>query len=296
LENIYMNSERLGELLELARSVAWGAGQILLDAEQSFQVETAGESPVTSADLAANRYILNTLQAALDPEEFAYLTEETFQTQDPAARLGQPWVWIIDPLDGTKEFINHTGEYAVHIALAYEGRPVLGVVGCPPIGKLYAARLGHGTTVETAAGQRQPVSVSHTARPEDMILVASRSHRDARFAALLKQFPCQNYQSVGSVGGKIAAMVEQRADLYISVPGKSAPKDWDFAAPEIVLTEAGGRFTQLDGSPLRYNEAEVSQWGGAIASNGQCHNFLSATATQMLAAIDQHQATDGIVA
>jgi 3'(2'), 5'-bisphosphate nucleotidase len=289
-----LNAERFGELLDLARSAAWGAGQILLAAEQSFQVETAGDSPVTSADLAANRYVLDTLQAALDPAEFAYLTEETFQTQDPAARLGQPWVWIIDPLDGTKEFINHTGEYAVHIALAYEGRPVLGVVGCPPIGKLYAARLGHGTTVETAAGERQPVRVSTTARPEDMILVASRSHRDARFAALLERFPCQNYQSVGSVGGKIAALVEQRADLYISVPGQSAPKDWDFAAPEIVLTEAGGRFTQLNGAPLLYNAADVSQWGGAIASNGQSHDVLTATTAQILAAVDLAQATGEI--
>jgi 3'(2'), 5'-bisphosphate nucleotidase len=79
---------------------------------------------------------------------------------------------------------------------------------------------------------------------------------------------------VGSVGGKIAAIVEQRADLYLSLSGKSAPKDWDMAAPELVLTEAGGRFTHFDGQPLRYAQGDPSQWGGRIASNGPQHDAL----------------------
>ncbi len=284
-------SQDLAEILTLTRSIGWGAAEILLTAQRtSFSIEQAGESPVTTADLAANEYILDNLQAALGLQDFAYLSEETFQSQLPAARLDRPWVWIIDPLDGTKDFINHTGDYAVHIALAHQGRPILAIVACPEKAKLYYATSGGGAFVETReAGtfRSQPVKVSTQYQIKEMTIVASRSHRDQRFDQLMQQFPCQNQRQVGSVGGKIAAIVEQQADVYISLSGKSAPKDWDFAAPELILTEAGGKFTRFDGSPLLYNQQDVSQWGGILVSNGQCHQALCDQAEKILAEIDR---------
>jgi len=196
-------------------------------------------------------------------------------------------VWVIDPLDGTRDYINNTGEYAVQIALVQSQRPILAVVACPAAHTLYFATLGHGTFRERKGEAPTRVQVSQRNQVAELTVVASRSHRDERFIQLLKRFPCQQQRSVGSVGGKVAAILEQQADVYLSLSGKSAPKDWDLAAPELILTEAGGQFTHFDGSPLLYNREDVSQWGGLLASNGTCHATLCAAATQILADLDE---------
>lgn len=266
--------DRLPELLDLARTIGWGAGEILHQAEQTFKIEKSGDSPVTSADLAANQHILTGLQSALGALDFAYLTEETYSPEQ-TDRLSHPWVWVIDPLDGTKDFINGTGDYAVHIALVHKGRPVLAVVAAPAKGKLYSAISGQGSFVETElGGARSPVAVSQATNPQAMILLASVNHRNADLERVIAALPHGEMQSIGSVGGKIAAIVEQRADLYLSISGKSAPKDWDFAAPDLILMEAGGQITTFDGQPLTYNRLDVNQWGGILASNGKCHRQL----------------------
>jgi 3'(2'), 5'-bisphosphate nucleotidase len=278
--------DRLPELLDLARTIGWGAADILRQAEASFQVEKSGDSPVTSADRAADQYILTELQSVLGTVDCAYLTEETFAQQAPEERLGRPWVWIIDPLDGTKDFIQGTGEYATHIALTHQGRPVLAVVACPGKGLLYSAIAGQGTFVEQKGGDRRAIRVSTTATPHEMTVLASRNHRNEQLENLLTHLPHKDVKSVGSVGGKVAAIVEQQADIYISISGKSAPKDWDFAAPDLILTEAGGKMTRFDGNPLIYNRKDVSQWGGILASNGACHGELCLTANRVLAIAD----------
>ena len=104
---------------------------------------------------------------------------------------------------------------------------------------------------------------------------------------MLQQLPYKNQKHIGSIGCKIAAIVEHQADVYISLSGKSAPKDWDLAAPELILTEAGGQFTHFDGTPLMYNQGDVSQWGGLLASNGQCHAQLCQEAERILASLDR---------
>jgi 3'(2'), 5'-bisphosphate nucleotidase len=229
---------------------------------------------------------LDTLQTELGTQEFGYLTEETYKLEPTSDRLQHDRVWIIDPLDGTKEFIQQTGEYAVHIALVQNHRPVLGVVVCPAVGKLYYATLNGGTFLEPREGKMTPIHVSQRHQPEEMIVVTSRSHRNQRFNQLMAQFPCQTQKSIGSLGGKLAAIADQRADIYVSLSGTSAPKDWDLAAPELILTEAGGQFTHFDGSPLLYNQEDVTQWGGLLASNGQNHHFLCAEATRILNALE----------
>ena len=287
--------EGLEEVVAIARSAGWGAANILRSFYRGtsnngdLEINEHQDGPVTAADVAANHYILETLQKTLGTEYFGYLSEETYKSLSKPSRellRYQPWVWIIDPLDGTRDFIDKTGEYAVHIALVHEGRPVVAVVAWPEAQKLYYATLGGGTYVETPEGVTTSMSVSRRNAIADLSLVASRTHRDERFNQLLRQLPFKKKHYVGSVGCKIATIIEQQADVYISLSGKSAPKDWDMAAPELILSEAGGKFTHFDGTPLMYNQGDINQWGGLMASNGHCHKALCQKASEILAQID----------
>lgn len=276
----------LQEILAIAREVSWGASDILRSyyhgtaKDSNLDVQYKQNEPVTVADVAVSQYILQKLQAALGHEDFAYISEETYKSQ--LSQESPEWVWIIDPLDGTRDFINKTGDYAIHIALVKQTRPVLAVVAVPETEKLYFATKGGGTFVETRHGF-VPILVSSGKPVEDLTVVASRSHRNESLEYLLQNWPCQNHKSVGSVGCKIAAILEKQADIYISLSGKSAPKDWDIAAPELILTEAGGKFTHFDGSLLAYNTDDINQWGGLLASNGEHHQVLCETAEKLLA-------------
>ncbi|MGB3266441.1 MAG: inositol monophosphatase family protein [Microcoleus sp.] len=283
------------ELSEIARAAAWGAADILQsyyrqDSETpNLDIQEKKDGPVTAADVAVNSYILDELQSVLGNAEFGYLSEETYKAyleKNGKVALTQDWVWIIDPLDGTRDFIDRTGEFAVHIALAFEGRPVLAVVAWPEQQKIYYAIRDAGTFGESRGGSAVKLQVSARNVVADLSIVTSRSHRDDRLNQLLHKFPCQNQLAVGSIGCKIATIVEQKADVYIALSGKSAPKDWDLAAPELILTEAGGRFTRFDGSALQYNRGDVSQWGGLLASNGCCHDAVCGEAERILGQID----------
>jgi 3'(2'), 5'-bisphosphate nucleotidase len=287
------------DILALARKAGWDASDILLSyyypdqansQVNALDVQDKKDGPVTAADIAVNHHILDLLHFALGTEDFYYLSEETYKADPASERFHHPWVWIIDPLDGTRDFIERTGQFAVHIALVHEGRPVVAVVACPEAGKLYYAVQGGGTFVETrdASGktQQRPIRVSDRDRIDELTLVASGSHRDARLVELLKRYPVQQQKTVGSVGCKIATILEHESDLYIGLSGKSAPKDWDIAAPELILSEAGGRWTRFDGTPLQYNQEDVAQWGGLLASNGHCHTELCEAAAKLIAEID----------
>lgn len=287
--------EGLDEVVAIAREVGWGAADILRSFYRGephvgdLDVQEKKDGPVTAADVVANHYILDNLQASFGNQEFGYLSEETYKFQSKgvmSSPLAEPWIWIIDPLDGTRDFIDKTGEYAIQIALAYEGRPILAVVVWPEREKLYYATKGGGTFVETRQGEVKAVRVSERNSLADLAIVVSRTHRDDRFNNMLQQLPCKDQKYVGSVGCKIITIIEQKADIYISLSGKSAPKDWDMAAPELILTEAGGKFTYMDGSPLNYNRGDVNQWGCSIASNGQCHEELCQKIQQALAKLD----------
>lgn len=290
-----MTGKTVEEILSIARSLGWGAAKILHSyyrgeetdgSAVDLNIQDKKDGPVTAADLAVNHYVLTKLEAIFG-SEFGYLSEETYKAKAAPEPIPQDWVWILDPLDGTRDFIDKTGEYAFHLALAYKGRPVISVVACPELDKLYFASLGGGSFLETSDGTVQPLHTSQRNSLEDLTVVVSRTHRDDRFKQMLQQLPCQNQLFVGSVGGKVGAIADQRADVYISLSGKSAPKDWDMAAPELILTEAGGKFTHADGSPLRYNTGDVNQWGCLIASNGQYHEQLCAEAARILAEIDR---------
>jgi 3'(2'), 5'-bisphosphate nucleotidase len=293
----------LDTLLAVLRRLAWGAADILrayARGEQpphgfppAMSVDHGGEGPVSAADLAVNRWLLEGLAQAFPDAGWTLLSEETAaEVLVPGHPLPAEWLWILDPLDGTKDFLQGTGEYAVHLALVHRQRPVLGVVLLPEPEELWFGILhsdGPGASRgeawrENRGGERFPPALS--GRETDLVLVASRSHRDDRLEQLLADLQPARSLAIGSVGGKVATILRGEADLYISLSGRSAPKDWDMAAPEAVLRAAGGGFDHADGRPLLYNTGDVRQAGCLIASHGLRHIELCERARAAMARID----------
>ncbi|MEB3351433.1 MAG: 3'(2'),5'-bisphosphate nucleotidase CysQ [Cyanobacteriota bacterium] len=303
-----VDAERL--LAELRR-LCWGAADILrayargdqppYGFERALSVDDGGEGPVSAADLAVNRWLLDGLAAAFADIPWTLLSEETARQQLTEGQpLAAEWLWILDPLDGTKDFLQGTGEYAVHLALVHDQQAVLGVVLLPELEELWfglladpvaaaaeaaAAAVGQAWC-ENRAGERRPASPSPRRAVNELVLVASRSHRDDRLEQLLAALELGDTLAMGSVGGKVATILRGQTDLYISLSGRSAPKDWDMAAPEAVLRAAGGAFTHADGAPLRYNTGDVRQAGCLIASHGPAHQELCRKAAAAMAVID----------
>lgn len=286
----------LDALMLVLRRLSWGAADILLaygKGEQppygfppALSVSDGGEGPVSAADLAVNRWLLDGLETAFPNAPWILLSEETAKQQlTPGEPLPAQWLWILDPLDGTKDFLQGTGEYAVHLALVHQQRPVLGVVLLPELEELWFG-LGHQAWCENRAGERTPARLSTRTEPNELVLVASRNHRDQRLEQLLAALQVGKTHAIGSVGGKVATLLRGETDLYISLSGASAPKDWDMAAPEAVLLAAGGAFSHADGRPLVYNTGDVRQAGCLIASHGPVHADLCQRAAATMAQLD----------
>jgi 3'(2'), 5'-bisphosphate nucleotidase len=272
-------------LLDLACRTAWGAADVLLKHYQSpIEVHEKVDGPVTVADLNADRHILETLKADCGEETFAYLSEETLGGDE---RFARPLVWVIDPLDGTRDFIDRTGEFAVHIALVEAGQPILGAVAWPVRKLVYAARLGAGAFVEDSEGRRLPLHVSLIDTLEGCRTIVSRTHRDWRLDALLAKIPKASQIVRGGLGCKLCSIAAGEAEIYIGLSGKTAPQDWDLAAPQIVLSEAGGTVSRFDGERLSYNREDTNLWGGLIATNGITHNKWSALLPGVLAEVEK---------
>ena len=294
--------EGIGEAALLAelRRLSWGAADILRAYGRGEQppygfapvlsVEEGGEGPVSAADLAVNQWLLEGLAQAFPTAPWTLLSEETAKSQlTDGEPLAADWLWILDPLDGTKDFLQGTGEYAVHLALVRGQAVQLGVVVLPELEELWFGVLGGGTPLawrENRNGERFAPTPSPRSRLPELVLVASRNHRDQRLEALLADLALGDSRAVGSVGGKVATILRGEADLYLSLSGRSAPKDWDMAAPEAVLRAAGGAFSHADGRPLAYNTGDVRQAGCLIASHGPCHQDLCDRSAAALSRID----------
>jgi 3'(2'), 5'-bisphosphate nucleotidase len=240
-----------------------------------FTVEMKGPNdPVTRADREANDLICTALAASFPGD--AILAEESVPS-DPAevARLtGRERVWFVDPLDGTREFTDRIGEFAVMIGLAVKGRAALGVVLTPVDGVALAGRVGADGTAfaEEEGGARRPLTVSDVGDPRKATIVVSRSHRPPIVDAIIASLGISNVVPCGSVGVKISRLVLGRADLYVH--GGVGAKRWDTCAPEAVLVGAGGRFSDLGGAPIDYASADIRLTTGLVATNGALHEAV----------------------
>jgi 3'(2'), 5'-bisphosphate nucleotidase len=255
--------------LRVALALAREAGAAILDVyEGPLEIQQklgAGDrEPVTQADTLANEIIVARLR-----KEFPFdgvLAEESIDT---AHRLDKARVWMIDPLDGTTGFIAGNGDFAVQIGLVENGECVLGVVYQPLTGVLYRAVRGHGAWIERPDYETEPARVSSHSDIATMRLAASRSHRSPRMDQVVQAFGLKEEVRRGSVGIKVGLIIEQQCDLYVHLSPRT--KQWDTCAPEIILSEAGGCLTDLFGRSLRYNDAEVQNRNGVVATNGVAH-------------------------
>jgi 3'(2'), 5'-bisphosphate nucleotidase len=238
--------------------------------------KSENEDPVTQADTAANDVIMRGLEAEFPAD--GLLSEESVDT---VRRLDLARAWIIDPLDGTRGFISGNGDFAVQIGLAVEGAAALGVVYLPVPDVLYYAVHGQGAWVVRPETEPERVRVSTQTDVPRMRLAVSRTHRSPKMDAVMRAFGFRDEVARGSVGIKIGLIVERQCDLYIHLSPRT--KQWDTCAPEAILNEAGGRLTDLWGTPYRYNTTDVQNRNGLIATNGAAHQSVVAGLAPLLA-------------
>jgi len=176
----------------------------------------------------------------------------------------------------------------VQIGLAMGGEPVVAVVYQPSNGVLYRAVRGEGTWVERPQYEPERARVSENRDVSKMRLAASRSHRSPRMSKVVQRFGFRDEVQRGSVGVKIGLLIEQQCDVYIHLSPRT--KQWDTCAPQLILTEAGGRMTDLFGGPLNYNVPDVQNRNGLVASNGASHDQLIATLAPLLTEFGRQRA------
>ena len=270
----------INNIIDHLRVISWEASDVLIyysnlikDRNCKIQLikNKINEDPVTLADLEVNEIIIKRLSEKYKNLNWGILSEENVKNDFNKFRVNNDYIWILDPLDGTKDFIQGTGNYAMHLALNYKNVPVISVVLIPEKNEVWITD-GHNVWSEKRDGLRQkPRMSSSDGILEDMTIVTSKNHRNNSLNNLIEKIKFKNKIVMGSIGCKIASILRGDADIYISLslPGQSAPKDWDFAAPEAILKTAGGAITNLENECLSYNREGYEQQGIIIASNNK---------------------------
>ena len=195
------------------------------------------------------------------------LEEENAKNASNLCKKNTDWLWVLDPLDGTKDFIQDTGNYAMHLALNYKQRPLIGIVLIPERGELW---ITDGEKVwEKKDGSLLKPKLSSKNDFNKMAVVTSKNHKNKVLKTLVEKIHFNEVITMGSIGCKIASIIRGESDIYISLslPGKGSPKDWDFAAPEAILKAAGGKITTIENKELIYGEKDYEQGGILIATN-----------------------------
>jgi len=246
-----VDAGRLAALLPQVLDAVAAAGTAILEVYAApHDVEyKADDSPITRADRAAHETLERCL-AAIAPQ-IPMLSEEHEASHARAVRGAWREFWLVDPLDGTKEFISRNGEFTVNVALVRDHRPVLGVVAAPALGLTYYAADGIGAFRRENGGAAEPIHVRPAADP--LVVVGSRSHRGDSLDGLLARLGPHELRPMGSAL-KFCVVAEGSADFY---PRLGPTSEWDTAAAQAVVEIAGGAVTTLDGAPLRYNERDT---------------------------------------
>lgn len=266
-------SSELEAALNAARTAALAAGQLLKpEAGRVHPAEAKGDgSPVTALDLEADRIIQTLLRRAF-PAVAIVSEESTTPEASGASRF-----WLIDPLDGTRDFAAGSNEFAVHIALVIEGRPVASVVHQPANGALFEAIAGAGA-FRADGVRREKLSVSTQSQLDQLRIGTSRRSPGERLTRLLNESPLGRLAVPQGASLKLTAVAAGELDGTLCLHDRE--KVWDSCAPGLIITEAGGRISDVDGNLLIYGGTDPVHHRGIVTSNGRCHEALCALAAR----------------
>ncbi|MDC8829335.1 3'(2'),5'-bisphosphate nucleotidase CysQ [Alteromonas gilva] len=239
-------------LLQIAKDAALEAGEAIMQLYDDGDFESYqkdDESPVTSADYKANEIITDRLKA-LTPD-IPILSEETKHANLHERRTWQRY-WLIDPIDGTQEFIARSGDFAVNIALIENNQPKIGVIFWPPGQTLYYALSGHGA-FKDSPGDSGPISVRKLDDPDNSVVILAISRRQPRERVVSKLCAKRVYQTLplGSCSLKSCFIAEGKADAFMRL---GVTGEWDTGASQCIVSEAGGAIYAADFEPLSYNQ------------------------------------------
>ena len=252
-----MNTRDFNHFLQSVCNIAIQAGIIIntyykLKTEVSFKED---RSPLTEADLASNKFIINSL-SEID-KDIPILSEESLV--DWNVRKNWTRYWLVDPLDGTKEFINQNGEFTVNIALIEKNEPIIGVIYAPALSTLYYASKNKGTyklfcdQKINSLSDSTRIITNHKKSSDHFKVFKSRSHSNEEFENWVKDF-VDDYELIEKGSSiKFCKLAEGKADLY---PRFGSTSEWDIAAGHIILTEAGGELESVDHKKILYNNKE----------------------------------------
>ena len=266
-------------LIDDLRIFSWEASEILLHyskilKDPSYSKELIkiknGLDPVTVADLEVNDLIIKRINENYKGANWNILSEENVKNEDDEFAPNSEWTWVLDPLDGTKDFIQGTENYAMHLALNYEDKPSIGIVLIPEKGELWITD-SKNAWCEKKDGSKKGASFQNQKPLREMTIVTSKNHRNETLKNLINKIGFRKVNVMGSIGCKITSILRGECDIYItlSLPGESSPKDWDFAAPEAILKAAGGAITNIDNEELSYGRGNYKQGGIIIATNNK---------------------------
>ena len=258
-----MGTEPSGAEVGAAVEAVLAAGRAVMEVYSgNFEVKTKGDSsPITEADTKSHEI----MSGMLGKTGWPVLSEEG--DHDVARKSGR--VWIIDPLDGTADFVDRTGEFTVMAGLARGGAPEAGAIYWPAGGTLWAAQSGRGAFMRRG-GAWERIRASSESRPEKCRAVASRNHLAELDRRALENTGAARIDKVGS-SLKVGRISSGEAELYVATTGKM--REWDTCASCCILTEAGGRMTDALGGPLRYN-GDTFHRDGVVATNGVVHEAV----------------------
>ena len=251
--------------LDVAIEAAYEAGNSILEIyEGKYETFTkSDDSPITEADLKSNEII----KAILSKTNHKILSEED---KDDQKRLSEEIIWIVDPLDGTSDFIDKTGEFTVMIALIKNKKPIIGVIGWPTEKTIFAAQKGGGA-FRFSKGKWEEISVTKVSELSKCKAVGSRHHLSEKERMFIKKLGIKNFTSIGS-SLKVGKISSGEAEAYITTTNKM--KEWDSAASYCLISEAGGKMTDMSGNDITYNNKIVNHQNGILVTNGLIHDKI----------------------
>ena len=257
-------SDKIPEL-DIAIKAAIEAGNAILEIYQKdYKTSTKNDnSPITDADLKSNEVI----KEILSQTKHWILSEED---KDDLQRISQDTIWIIDPLDGTSDFIDKTGEFTVMISLIKNKKPILGVIGWPTENTLFVAQKGSGA-FRFSNEKWEKISVTEISEVPKCRTVGSRHHLSDKEKSFIKKLGIEDFTSIGS-SLKVGKISSGEAEAYITTTNKM--KEWDSAASYCIISEAGGKMTDMLGNDIIYNNKDVYHQNGILVTNGLVHNKI----------------------